>query len=119
MAQQKSNPRQFGVKYSTSEELTGDLWIDGKPIYRKTIAFGALANATLKTVAHGITGLDLVLRQEAFAKTLPSGNTIFIPDNQGSGNNARIYVDSTSIYSATAANESGRTAWVTLWYTKV
>ena len=24
-----------GIKYSTSEVRTGDVWIDGKPIYRK------------------------------------------------------------------------------------
>lgn len=119
MAKQQINPQQSKSVYSTSEQLTGDVWIDGKPIYRKTISIGNMPNTTLKVVAHSISNPDIILRVEAFAKALPSGNTIFLPDNQGTGNNARIYADNTNINITTAANESGRTAWVTLWYTKV
>ena len=28
-----------GINYSTEEVLTGDTWIDGKPIYRKTFSY--------------------------------------------------------------------------------
>ncbi len=43
--------------YNTGQQDTGKKWIgDGKtPIYRKTVSFGALPNATSKTVAHGLT----------------------------------------------------------------
>lgn len=42
--------------YSAGEQDTGKKYIgDGSPVYRKTIDFGALPNATAKTVAHGLT----------------------------------------------------------------
>lgn len=46
-----------GDRYSLSERLTGKYWIDGRPIYRKVVNFGALPNNTTKSVAHGITGM--------------------------------------------------------------
>ena len=43
--------------YSTEEVKTGGKWIDGKPIYRKVVNFGALPNATTKKVAHGVNNI--------------------------------------------------------------
>ena len=43
--------------YSTDEVKTGGKWIDGKPIYRKVVNFGALPNATTKNVAHGVNNI--------------------------------------------------------------
>lgn len=43
--------------YSTQEVKTGGTWIDGKPIYRKVVDFGALPNATTKKVAHGVSNI--------------------------------------------------------------
>jgi hypothetical protein len=45
--------------YSTNETLTNKVW-NGKPIYRKVVDIGALPNATLKTIAHGITNIDMI-----------------------------------------------------------
>lgn len=44
-----------GIKYSTSEVKTGDVWIDGKPIYRRVFT-GNLP--TITTATYG--GLPLV-----------------------------------------------------------
>lgn len=41
-------------QYSTSETTTGKTWIDGKPIYRKVIEFGAMSGNNRYTIAHGI-----------------------------------------------------------------
>lgn len=46
---------------STSEQDTGRKWIDGRPIYKKTIALPPPAGTGVQSFAHGITGLDLVL----------------------------------------------------------
>ena len=62
------------VNYSTDEHLTGVNWTDGKPIYRKVVNFGALPNATTKNIAHGITGLDIVVSLEGVAKHPSIGN---------------------------------------------
>ena len=43
--------------FSATETLTNKVWINGKPIYRKTISCGALPNNTTKNIAHGITGM--------------------------------------------------------------
>lgn len=45
--------------YSTTETRIGT-WIDGKPIYRKVVDFGALPNNSNKSVEHGITNLKTV-----------------------------------------------------------
>lgn len=46
--------------YSTSEVKTNKVWIDGKPIYRKVVDFGALPNAVTKSVASGISNIDTI-----------------------------------------------------------
>lgn len=43
--------------YSMTEHFTGRYWINGKPIYRKVIDFGALPNSTAKTVAHNLSNV--------------------------------------------------------------
>lgn len=49
-------------KYSTSEVLTGDTWIDGKPIYRKAVqGTFASTNKTWRTQNHGISGIDAII----------------------------------------------------------
>ena len=44
--------------YSTSEVLTAERWVDGKPVYRKVVSMGALPNTAAKSIAHGISDLD-------------------------------------------------------------
>lgn len=55
--------------WSLTEFLTGDKWIDGKPIWQKYLSLGTLPNAILATTAHGITGLDTMINIEAHVKT--------------------------------------------------
>lgn len=49
------------VVCSLSEVETAGVWIDGKVIYKRWVSFGALPNATTKTVAHSITTLASVV----------------------------------------------------------
>ena len=46
--------------YSTEEKIIGT-WIDGRPLYQKTIDFGALPNATEKSVNHNISNINEVI----------------------------------------------------------
>lgn len=55
-----------GSNYSTDEQVVGT-WINGKPIYQKTIDFGYLPNNTVKTVAHNISNLDWVVDAKGIA----------------------------------------------------
>ena len=52
------------LNYTTSEVNTGLKWIDGKPIYRKVVAFGALPNSTYKSINHNISNIDFILKVE-------------------------------------------------------
>lgn len=48
------------LTYSETEHIVGR-WIDGSPIYGKTIVCGVLPNNAEKTVAHNISNLKFVL----------------------------------------------------------
>lgn len=62
--------------YSTEERQVG-CWADGRPLYQKTIDFGALPANTTKYVDHNISNIDTVVDFAAMAKR-PSPLT-FIP----------------------------------------
>ena len=64
------------VVYSTDEQVIGK-WIDGKPLYQKSINFGALPDSDLKSVAHNIANVDHIwVHDGIFEKT--NGFTNFI-----------------------------------------
>ena len=104
--------------YSTNEVKTNKIWINGKPIYRKVIETGTIAN-TSKDVAHGISNLGIVVSVCGIAVT--SSNAYFtIPrivtsaTNQQIGlsvNNVNITIDAGSV--ASFAN-----SFVVIEYTK-
>lgn len=106
------------LDYSTSEINTGMTWIDGSTIYKKTVSTGALPNTTVKTVAHGILNLGLVIDIKGFAW---DGSSTWLPiPNAGSSSAAiEAYVYSSNICITTGMDRSGfTTSYVTLYYTK-
>lgn len=107
------------LSYSTVEQATGGTWIDGKPIYKKTIDIGSLPNGTGKSVDHGITNLERVVRHEGWALQSSDGAEIPLPyaDTTASGS-VVIYASSTVIRISAASNRSGFSGYITLWYTK-
>lgn len=46
--------------YSTTEQKTGQKWIDGKDVYFKTIEYGALPNNTYKDVSSGLSNVNIL-----------------------------------------------------------
>lgn len=68
-----------GKKYSTSEVRTGDVWTDGKPIYRKAFIFGGV---TMQSVAwYSTVTLPNVARMwlaEGTYTLITNGTTDFI-----------------------------------------
>ena len=110
----------IGSTYSTTEARDGT-FIDGSPIYKKTINFGSLPNATTKDVAHNISNIDKIIKIEGIASSTGDGRSIMLPLVYDSGNtnyNAELSVTPTDIRVKTTADRSGYTAYVTLWYTK-
>lgn len=60
--------------YSTNELIIGT-WIDGKPIYRKVVDFGALPGNTQKGVNHGVQNIDIIINMYGFARRILSSGT--------------------------------------------
>ena len=105
------------ISYSTDEVKTGGKWIDGKPIYRKTIDCGSLPNTASKTVSHNITNLDFVISCYGFAKydvyriTLPNAGVT-------TESSIEVYADDTNIIILAGNNRSIYSGYITLEYTK-
>ena len=105
--------------YSSTEKAVGE-WIDGKTIYRKTIDVGALPNNASKNTPHGISNLDTVIDCRGFAKA-SWGTQYPIPTVYTSGDisyNTQVSVDATNVTLSCVGNNSGKSGYVTIWYTK-
>ena len=106
--------------YSSNEIRIGT-WIDGKPLYRKVVSFGALPNATTKQVAHNITNIDFITNYIILAKNPTYKYYLSIPATNPANNiySASGYIDNTNIVIATGDNKTGyTTCYVVIEYTK-
>jgi len=107
------------MDYSTSEINTGTKWIDGSTIYKKTVNFGSLPNATTKSVAHNISNLSEVIKIEGVCSDGNSWATVPLMFNSASATfNTDFYVDGTYLNASSGQNVSNRNAYITLYYTK-
>lgn len=108
-----------GSNYSTEEQVVGT-WIDGKPIYQKTVNCGALPNNTSKDVAHGISDIDKATAVYGYGFT-STGGIIPLP-YVVPGSYATEYValsaNRTNVSIGTGKDRSSLTGYVTLQYTK-
>ena len=105
--------------YSTTEKIVGT-WIDGKPIYQKTISCGALPNATEKSIVHNISNIDIIISIDGTAFQ-SSGITINLPyvNINNVGGSVNVWANRNSISLETKVNVSSYTSsYVTLQYTK-
>ena len=54
-------------EYSTSEVKTNKVWIDGRPIYRKTFVYGTSYFTTQRQdIVHNIANIGMVIHHECF-----------------------------------------------------
>jgi hypothetical protein len=97
--------------YSTTEQIIGR-WIDGKPIYQKTIDFGALPNNTTKLIQHNITYLKDVVGISGFL--LKSDITVCIPNDTTPG----LWRDGIYLGISTISDNTQYNGYITLTYTK-
>lgn len=109
------------IIYSETEREIG-VWTDGKPLYQKTIDFGALPNNTTKTVAHNISNLERIVEIKGAASYPTAGANIAIPYvvNQTTtiGLQTQMNINDTNITITTKDNISMYSGYVTLQYTK-
>lgn len=73
------------VDYSTSEQDTGKKWIDGRPIYSKTIYVSTLANGANVLIDSDFTPTIYDVAYVTFVKWTytSSGNVINVMSNRG------------------------------------
>ena len=108
------------MDYSTSEQDTGCKWIDGKKIYKKTIDFGALPNASIKNIDHGVANIARVVKIDgiiSFGSNTWS-NIPLVYQGVDSIYNAEFQVTTTQVHCATSKDRSNLSAIITFYYTK-
>lgn len=105
------------VDYSTTEHKIGT-WIDGSDLYEITVNFGALPNATTKSVDPQISNIDKVISLDAIADNGTVYQAIPYPSNTAP-NSIMLFYDANGINMTTGYNWSTYTdSYVTMRYTK-
>lgn len=87
--------------YSTTETPTGKTWIDGKPIYRKVIKFGAMTGNNRYTIAHGIS-YDTVVSYSCLCRNLSNS---YLPLARVGYDGGDRYIEGLSGYSYVTSSE--------------
>ena len=115
-----SNAVAESLSYSTEEVATGGKWIDGKPIYRKTVEIGNLPNNTVKQIANVLSNVDNIVEIRGVAKSSTLGIVLpYIDISGGVTYLANIYVSSkTHLQVNTNYNFSSYTGFAVIYYTK-
>lgn len=104
--------------YKLNREVnTGQIWIDGRTIYRTVIDLGSLPNATTKNIAHGIGSFSFMLPPSGVATNGDSIRPLPYVDT-GTGNLIELRADPTNVNVVTAINYSSYTAYAILEYTR-
>lgn len=108
-----------GEVYSTDERVIGK-WIDGKPLYQKTIDCGSGPNATRKSVAHGISNLDRIISFDGILTWdgTRQSNPVPMLHLTEPQNGINAWADETNVTLDSSSNRSSAYIYVTLQYTK-
>lgn len=109
------------IDYSTTEQITGKKWIDGKDIYQKTIDCGVISGTSDIQIDHNITGIENVISLGGILKEL-SGSFIPLPYASPAGIDVmfRVSINATKIILTKGSTiPDGGSAYITAQYTKV
>jgi len=104
--------------YSTDEVVTGKLWINGKPIYRKVIYISALPNAAQQGYNTGISNVDFVLYCMGYTSSGMGMNTVRPLTTSGADFGCWYDISSNQIKIETGQNRSNLSGYVIVEYTK-
>ena len=106
------------TNYSLDEQVVGT-WIDGKPLYQKTIDCGKGLNNNLKTIAHGILNIDTIIRTDGLDIHEDSNRTGgSLPWVDRTSFLVGLWADSTNIYIRSTYDASSTQYYCTIQYTK-
>lgn len=108
------------VFYSADEKVVGQ-WVDGSPIYQKTIDIGALPNNTTKDVSHDISNLKVIISIDGYATDTSSNKSNCTPlpySAVTSSDSIAVWEYEGNLKIRTGINYSAYSGYVTLKYTK-
>ena len=104
--------------YSTDEKLIGR-WIDGKPLYQKTVDCGLMPSSGNKTISHGITGISKIVYVNGIMIDNSGGGYVLPYVSVNASYNVFINTNVNDITIGVANNAWGsNNAYVTIQYTK-
>lgn len=117
---------QFGntvIKFSETEQKTGEIWINGKPIYRKTVTTNFNANESDKTVSLssiGIINHDKIWIDNAHSFVSYGNESGFQPVTYGAGANdwKVAFINPNGLRMRKSDTNTQATFVITLNYTK-
>lgn len=110
----------LNLDYSLTEQDTGTKWIDGSTIYKKTISCGALPDAGVKNIAHGISNISRILKMDGCAYHPSNQFTIPLQFVSTTAiNSVVVNASGPNIVITTGIDRSSFTeSYITLYYTK-
>ena len=106
--------------YTETERLVGS-WIDGKPIYKKTVRYGYCPNNATESRPHGISNIDKIVKFDAFGWSDINNSLYPIPFVQRSNVNIQIQFSIGRVNIDIATGTDIFTTlyiYVTMYYTK-
>ena len=110
-------------EYSTTKETIVGVWVDSKPIYKKTFYVSSLPNNNWVNKAHNISNIDMIIDIQGIMRTPSNGTTVPINFSgtsalYGAGNALCVRADRTNIVIGDTTNWSSNEAYIHLFYTK-
>ena len=97
------NDKKRRDQYLQIEDITIDTWVDGKAIFRKTIATGAIANGGTTNIPHGISNLDTLVNIRVMVSN-GSNQRLLGYASPTAANAASVDTDSTNVVIVTGAS---------------
>lgn len=111
--------KKIGNVFSYEEVKTNDVWVDGKPVYRKTYDCGNLPNNAIKNIAHGLTNFSTMMIDQSHTYATDTSNNIPIPFvGDALIGMIKLNITPTHILIQTNQDRSSMKGIVTLLYTK-
>lgn len=110
--------------YSIEEVNTGAKWIDGSPIYRKTVVYtGGLHANSSNVISHNISNLKMVIEQKQFGYSTNTNTTFTFPatafsSQTPSGNSVSQWTVGPNYITFFSSMDYVDTIYITLSYTK-
>lgn len=105
-------PMRLGIEYRTTERY------NGKPIYRKAINLGAMPNATIARINHGVENIDFCFPPEGCMFHGAGANNVSFPYFESITNFCSTELQKSGIVIATGGNSSAFNGIIYLKYTK-